>query len=351
MYLGLQTQLELAQHDYDSQVAAQHEFAIRQMMANQRDEQQKNAIALGKVVGGGDILADPGNPLGASLSSNPGVLTNLAQAQRNEQGAKDFQATMTGLNQGSQGGYQLAPGSAVPPGLPPGLNLTNLGPAIVQGDKIKAAASMANAAIGAGGKGPGYSENYQYPAIPLAGGGELITGGSATKLKTDADRAAARQIALDRANEIMRDRSGGGATGLTPPAGLNGVLPPAQQDTGTPAGDNTPLGQVTKAPGVANTPTAKQPATSAQPSGAYNTIDTNSPLGKAAQNEAKKLQDRAKREAEANVPGAKAAYEDISAGMKGGAFTILMKPDGGIYVQGASPKSSYFLGNPQGAKQ
>ena len=33
MYLGLQTQLGLAQHDYDSQVAAQHEFAIRQMMA------------------------------------------------------------------------------------------------------------------------------------------------------------------------------------------------------------------------------------------------------------------------------------------------------------------------------
>ena len=153
------------------------------------------------------------------------------------------------------------------------------------------------------------------------------------------------------AAEKIRNRSGGGATGITPPPGLGGVLPPAQQDTGTPAGDNTPLGQVTKAPGVANTPTAKQPAAPAQPSGAYNTIDTNSPLGKAAQKEAKKLQDRVKQAADAGDPRAKAAYDDMNAGMKGGAFTVIMKPDGGVYVQGAKPGTGYFLGNPQGAKQ
>ena len=87
-------------------------------------------------------------------------MTNLAQAQRTEQGAKDFQATMTGLNQGSQGGYQLAPGSAVPPGLPPGLNLTNLSPAMVQAANINAAARLGAATIGAGGKGPKSSSQH-----------------------------------------------------------------------------------------------------------------------------------------------------------------------------------------------
>ena len=76
-----------------------------------------------------------------SLGGSPGAMTNLAQAGDTAQGAKNFQATMTGLNQGSQGGYQLAPGSAVPPGLPPGLNLTNLSPAMVQAAHINAAES------------------------------------------------------------------------------------------------------------------------------------------------------------------------------------------------------------------
>ena len=128
MYLGLQTQLGLAQHDYDSQVAAQHEFAIQTDDGQPEDEQQKNAISILKEPGGGSFLAS-GNPLGMSLGGSPGAMTNLAQAGDTAQGAKNWQAAATGLNQASQGGYQLAPGSAVPPGLPPGLNLTNLGPA------------------------------------------------------------------------------------------------------------------------------------------------------------------------------------------------------------------------------
>ena len=199
-------------------------------------------------------------------------------------------------------------------------------------------------------KGPKSSLSTALPGDPDSGTSTLNTSG----LKTQADIDAAIALARAQSERIRNQRSGGGATGLTTsagPPGLSGVLPPAQQDTGTPAGDNTPLGQVTKAPGVANTPTAKQPAAPAQPSGAYNTIDTNSPLGKAAQIAAKKFQDGVKTAADAGDPRAKAAYDDMNAGMKGGAFTVIMKPDGGVYVQGAKPGTGYFLGNPQGAKQ
>jgi hypothetical protein len=350
MYLGLQTQLGLAQHDYDSQVAAQHEFAIQQMMANQRDEQQKNAISILKEPGGGSFLAS-GNPLGMSLGGSPGAMTNLAQAGDTAQGAKNFQATMTGLNQGSQGGYQLAPGSAVPPGLPPGLQLTNLSPAMVQAANINAASRIAAASIGAGGKGPKDTFTWQNPAIPVPGG-ELTSGGSTSGIRTQADYDAAVKRATDRAKGIISDRSGGGATSLAPnPAVLTAPLPPAQQDTGNQT-DTNPLSTVPSAPGVAKGPGTKAtPAAPAQPSGAYNTIDTNSPLGKAAQVAAKKFQDGVKTAADAGDPRAKAAYDDMNAGMKGGAFTVIMKPDGGVYVQGAKPGTGYFLGNPQGAKQ
>ena len=102
---------------YLQDVQQQHEFALQQLQRQMADEQQKNAISLIKEPGGAAFLAS-GSPLGMSLGGSPGAMTNLAQAGDTAQGAKNFQATMTGLNQGSQGGYQLAPGSAVPPGLP-----------------------------------------------------------------------------------------------------------------------------------------------------------------------------------------------------------------------------------------
>jgi hypothetical protein len=342
-------QRDLAQDDYGRELAAQHAFAVQQMMANINNEQQARGIDLAKLPGGGGVLASPGNALGASLSSDPGVLTNLAVAGDTAQGAKNFQATMTGLNQGSQGGFQPAPGSPLPPGIPAGMSFTNLGPALVQKGIIDAAARRDAATISAGGKGPSYSESYQYPPIPIAGGGELVTSGSATKLRTDADAQAARARATARAEEILRNRSGNGATGLTP----NPVLPPAQQDTGVLTGDDTPLGTVTRAPGVANGPgtgTQTAPAAAKPPVGEQ-VIDTNSPLGKAAQTQAMKYLDIVQRKAAAGDQTAATALADIRAGMTGAAFPIVLKPDGGVYIKGTQPGHDYLLGQPVPGKK
>ena len=167
MYLGLQTQLGLAQHDYDSEVAAQHEFAIQQMMANQRDEQQKNAISLLKEPGGGSFLAS-GNPLGMSLGGSPGAMTNLAQAGDTAQGAKNFQAAYW-IEPRITGRLSTSSWLALPPGLPAGTNLTNLGPAMVQAANINAAARLAAATIGAGGKGPKSYLRHCLLTIPVQG--------------------------------------------------------------------------------------------------------------------------------------------------------------------------------------
>ena len=232
MYLGLQTQLGLAQHDYDSQVAAQHEFAIQQMMANQRDEQQKNAISILKEPGGGSFLAS-GNPLGLSLGGSPGAMTNLAQAGDTAQGAKNFQATMTGLNQGSQGGYQLAPGSALPPGLPAGTNLTNLSPALVQAAKIRAAAEVQSAGIrAAGGAGAG-------PTVSVQG----TSPGTQLPMSVRYPKNWTQQQIDD---DLVKNRGGASVGQPPPPLALPGPggatslqpnttgLPPAPQDTDNP---------------------------------------------------------------------------------------------------------------------
>ena len=261
MYLGLQTQLGLAQHDYDSQVAAQHEFAIRQMMANQRDEQQKNAISILKEPGGGSFLAS-GNPLGMSLGGSPGAMTNLAQAGDTAQGAKNFQVTMTGLNQGSQGGYQLAPGSALPPGLPAGTNLTNLSPALVQAAKIRAAAEVQAAGIrAAGGAGAG-------PTVSVQG----TSPGTQLPMSVRYPKNWTQQQIDD---DLVKNR-GGAAVGQPPPPlalpGPGGAtslqpnttgLPRAQQDT-----DTDPLATVPAATAAATGKTSAPPPAATQQSNA-----------------------------------------------------------------------------------
>ncbi len=154
-------QRDLAQDDYGRELAAQHAFVVQQMMANVRNEQQARAIDLAKLPGGGGLLASEGNPLGASLSSDPGVLTNLAVAGDTAQGAKNWQAAATGLNQASQGGYQLQPGAPLPPGTPEGMSLTNLGPALKQAATIRAGAERDVAAIKAANTGG--------PSVSVAG--------------------------------------------------------------------------------------------------------------------------------------------------------------------------------------
>ena len=260
MYLGLQTQLGLAQHDYDSQVAAQHEFAIQQMMANQRDEQQKNAISILKEPGGGSFLAS-GNPLGMSLGGSPGAMTNLAQAGDTAQGAKNFQAAGTGLNQMSQGGYQLAPGSAPPPGLPAGMTTTNLGPALTQAAKIRAAAEVQAAGIrAAGGAGSGVSTGL-VGTDPVYG--TPVTGRAspkATPQQIDDWYRTHGGVRMDQPPPPLALPGPGGATSLQP--NTTG-LPPAQQDT-----DNSPLATVPAATAAATGKTSAPPPAATQQSNA-----------------------------------------------------------------------------------
>ena len=129
---------------------------------------------------------------------------------------------------------------------------------------------------------------------------------STSGVRTQADADAARARAIAAAAATQADRSGNGATSL----GTNPALPPAQQDTGSATGDNTPLGEVTSAPGV-----AKPAATTPAPKPAYNVIDTNSPNGRQAQNEAKRQLDTLTQQS-VNNPAAKQIADDVRGGMK-----------------------------------
>jgi hypothetical protein len=101
---------------------------------------------------GGAGYLGPGGISGMDMGADPNVTAQVINQANAAQNAKTFQAAMTGLNQGSQGGYQLADPSAAP-GVPPGTSMTNLGPALTQAAKIRAAAQVASAGINAGGKG------------------------------------------------------------------------------------------------------------------------------------------------------------------------------------------------------
>jgi hypothetical protein len=137
---------------------------------------------------------------------------------------------MTGLNQGSQGGYQLAPGSALPPGLPAGTNLTNLGPAIVQGDKIKAAAQVQAAGIkaaGGGGVSTGLVGTDPVYGTPVTGHASP----KATPQQIDDWYRTHGGVRMDQPPPPLALPGPGGATSLQP---NTPGLPPAPQDTDNP---------------------------------------------------------------------------------------------------------------------
>lgn len=260
--MRLMGQTSLAQDDYDRELGAQHQFALQQMMAQQMDERQKNAIALSARPGGSELLADPGNALGQSLSGNPGALTNLARAGATAQGNINFKNAMEGANFGSQAGVTLPADSYT--GMTGLKGFQDTTPRAVTVEQIRAAGNLAAAQARASGvAAPSVSVSVTDPTtqLPMT----VRYPGKMTPQQVQQDLRNRGVLNVDTPPPpLALPNAGGGRTSLTPNPG---ALPPAPKDDGS-AGDI-----LSTVPGVAdatsgNTSAPPPQATSAAPNNA-----------------------------------------------------------------------------------
>lgn len=304
-YMG---QRDLAQGDYDRELQAQHAFALQQQQAQIRNELQSRAAEFAKLPGGGRFLADPGNPMGASLGASPGALTGLADAGERTQADIDYKNAMEGANAGSQAGINLPAGAYVgmtglqgfQQGVPRAIQVANIGANAHLG-AAQIAASAANLP----------TQSVTSPPDPNAGG---VT--TTTTWKGKAGQTP------EGAKDYLRGHGAlPGGVGNPPPATSlqpkgKPTLPPAQQDT-------SPLSTV--------------PEAAAQGEGA--TAPTQQPAAASADaGHTKAVMDKTRQLIEQNkgtIPPQ--VYQDLQDGMKlhGGNPIFRLGPDGKMHLYGA----------------
>lgn len=222
MLSDYQYQRDAANNLYGQDMAAQHEFAKKQLQ-QQLYEQNLKAVQEGaKTPGLLDIYASSPQFQGVVGGVDPGVLHATSTNLRDMQRAEQFQKGAAGLQSSTTAGFQpnadqaaiASGGLAGPQGTPIPIQVANLK---LQGDLARASAS-------GGERAPGIT----YSGKPDESGGQInITGGGKTNLKTP---EAVREYAIAHglAPPVVQP------PGATPPAPKTGRvpnLPMAKTDT------------------------------------------------------------------------------------------------------------------------
>ena len=276
----------IAEQGYQSEIAAQHQYAYDQLARQMAAEKLKGFTDIAKLPGGVDFARSSGT--GLDLGADPESLAQFAGATNLAQASENFQKAGAGWGSLAHAGAQ------VPFGLVPGLERyagTPIGETdLVQAARIRAAAS------GGGTKEDKIHLTSDFPDTAEG----LKQSGSMT---VSVGRAQQGQAALDAEAERRRIARSGGRVPSLPPAQTG-----SDKTTSTPPGPQR--------------------------------LDTNSPAGKTAQTQAMKLTDRLSKSSDAT---AKAVAADLQKGMTGTTFTITKLPNGKTAVTGGSGKQ-YDLG-------
>jgi len=288
---------------YGQNLAQEHQFAYDQLRQQMQEAYLKAIPEMNKAGTLGIMASSPLYSAGLA-GADPSVVADTIQRQQQAEDAKTFQAGMTGLNQGSQGGYQVANPNAVIPGLPPNVQLTNKGPALAQAATIRGQYGLA--AANARGAKP------QLTTVSNQSAPDAYGNVTSTSTRVPVDQVEAEQQRIAERNQRIRDRRAGGGDGSG--GGSGSTLKP------NPA---------------ANKPaTTAQPAnTSAQPTPVK--LDTNSRVGSMAQGAATIAIDRATQDGKTN-PNAARMAADVKAGMDGTVYNTHATSDGKLWVKGAS---------------
>lgn len=151
MLADYRAQREAANDVYGQNLGQEHQFAYKQLAQQLQEANVKEFANIAKLPGGAEFAAQMPSMVGA-IGAEPGAWTNLARAGTLANTATNLKDAGTGVNQLSQGGYPVDPTAVTSiTGVPVG---AYRGPAIVQGDIIKANAQLmgdrikANATLG-----------------------------------------------------------------------------------------------------------------------------------------------------------------------------------------------------------
>lgn len=286
MMLGnYQNERAAANSQYASNLDQEHLFAYQQLAQQMKEAYLKETPNYAKE---GLLPVLMGTNPAALAGADPAAL-DLANRQYYETAAaKNFQAGATGLNQASQGGYQ------VNPALAPGVAGTTVGPyrgpALAQAATIRGQFGLA----AANARGTQEGRTTVQTTLPIDASG---VGHSISTPKVGPDNV---QSTIERHNGIaqgiLQGRSGGSGSSLPPAPGNTSAAP---------AGGGGGQGGV---------PTR---------------LDTSSQQGAQAQGIATKLADQL-----AKNPATKAQSDDMRAGMEGNTYRIFRAPTGQTFIAG-----------------
>jgi hypothetical protein len=305
MLENYQQQRQASTNLYGQDLAQQHQ-AFKEQLANQMQQAYVKELPNYMKEPGGAQFASQMPGMASTIGVDPSAWAGLAQAGDIAQGATNLKNAGTGFNQLSQAG--LPPDTSAVPAMT-GVNVGPYqGPALLQAARERANASMAVAA--AGRNKPQLTTVVTHGPADATGASTDYTSKVPMSQLDVAQQAHNRQV-----QATMSGRTGGGATSLQP-------NPNAPQGDGTTTQQTQPSTQQTK-------PIRPPPTGSVQ-------LDTNSALGKLAQNGAMQMMERARQAAAAGDPAARAMVDDVNRAMKGPVYTTARVPNGPVVVRGAS---------------
>lgn len=281
MMLGnYQNERQAANSQYASNLDQEHLFAYQQLAQQMREAYLKEVPNYAKE---GLLPVLAGTNPGALAGSDPAALQLAQQQWETAAGAKNFQAGATGLNQASQGGYQVNPN--VVPGVAGSTVGPYRGPALAQAATIRGQYGLA----AANAKGGGEPKVTIGQPMPSTAGGDP----QQWSIRVPFSQAQGYADQLDAHAQGRRADRGGNATSLAPAPG-NTTAAPAS-------------------------------------GGGAQRLDTNSPMGQSAQQAA-----TTSSAAWAKDPARQADAADIRKGMQGNTFVTHINPGGIVTARGAS---------------
>ena len=287
-----QKQREAAGNVYGDELARQHEFNRQQLAQQLYEAKLKEMAPLLNAPGGAHLLGQGGIP-GMDMGTDPGTMQGIIGAADAAQQAKQFGEAGKGAEGFSNAGYMIA-GNALP-GLAPGTPLVQTENARLAAERIRANAMLGAASIRAAGGGGGAEPkvNISQP-MPSTGEGDPATWGVRVPFSQAGDYQTRLQAEADRRRAA---RSG---TGLPPAPGSPSAAP-----SGGGGGGDLP-----------------------------GRLDTSSPAGAKAQNDAMRTANQLSQAAAKGDATAKEKLADIQPAMDGNTYRTYKLPDGRIAIRG-----------------